>query len=575
MKIHMLDDDLVSQIAAGEVVERPASVVKELVENALDAGAKTIDVKITQGGLEEIMVTDDGHGMEKEDAVLALKRHATSKISHTTDLYAIRTLGFRGEALPSIAAVTKLILKTATANSKEGSIVSAEGGQLISAEVCSHAKGTSVIVRELFFNTPARKKFLRSETRERALVAETLGRLALAQPRVAFRLISNNREILNTPGTGSLLDAITAVLGVKVTREVIPIEKTAGGTQVFGYVGKPGLFRSNRKQQIFFVNGRPIRSGYLSAAAEEALHGLGPAGRFPVLVINLRIDPELVDVNVHPTKQEVRFTKDSDVFLLVREAVRQAREHELGGLKPLSGGIAWPNYASYPRKAGYQITQPAEPQEFAFRGDTDKQLAIEFQETTERYNALATLDYWGTIPPTYLVFSGQGALFIMDQHAAHERIMYEKLLGLMEASGTQAVAAQTLQLNNLEWSAFCDYQEMVGSFGFHLEPFGGQTVIIKEVPTFVAPGQAKEMLLEILNRLAEDKPLAKKDCSRVLAATLACHRSVRAGQQLSAVEANKLLQELANTDQPFACPHGRPTFIRVSEDELKKRFGRI
>lgn len=563
-RIKVLEKAVVAQIAAGEVVERPASVVKELVENALDAGARTVNVEVTDGGLARITVIDDGCGMDRDDAVLALERHATSKIAAASDLEGVRTLGFRGEALPSIAAVSRLVLQTRPADCDVGTEVECEGGTVLAVRTSGGPPGTTVTVTDLFYNTPARKKFVKSPTQERALVSEIVGRLALSRPDVAFRLKSGGREVLQTSGSGDLLDALASVFGGSLAREMLPVQLEVPGMSVWGFIGRPGVSRSTRRYQVFFINGRYIKSSYLASAAEEALVGVNPAGRHPVLVLNLVLDPALVDVNVHPAKLEVRFSRSREVYTLVYQAVRGAVSRSVN----VEDGIA--PAASFPAPGrGVELPETARPFQLLLTPEA------EMREDIQDYFCFPALRPLAALPPAYLLCHGQDGLYIVDQHAAHERILYERFLDRLGTLPTrQLVIPITVEIRGQEAAALAEYGSFLLQAGFDVEPFGETTFIVRSVPAFVENAGEEKLLRDVLERLAEEKPPDEAALGRILAATLACHRAVRAGQTLGVEEMNGLLAELARTREPRVCPHGRPTFVRIGFGELERRFGR-
>ena len=523
-------------------------------------------VEITGGGLERISVTDDGCGMDRTDAELALKRHATSKISGAADLEGgVRTLGFRGEALPSIAAVSRLVLQTRPADLEVGTLVECEGGTVLAVRVSGGAPGTMVTVTDLFFNTPARRKFVRSAAQERALVSETVGRLALSRPDVAFKLLSSGREVLHTSGSGDPLDALACVFGGALAREMLPVQLEAPGMSVWGYVGRPGVSRSTRRHQVFFVNGRYIRSPYLAAAVEEALLGVTPAGRHPLLVLNLALDPALVDVNVHPAKHEVRFSRPQEVYALVHRAVRGAvgRPAEFTGGGPAPGG---------PLAVSGREDRFAETS-----GPFQLQLAPEdeLREDIQSYLGFPALRALAVLPPTYLLCHGPEGLYVLDQHAAHERILYERFLERLKAvPARQLVIPLTVEIQGREAAVLTEYNAFLAQAGFEVEPFGDSVFIVRSVPALAGNVAEEKLLRDVLERLAEEKPPGEAALFRILAAALACHRAVRAGQPLETDEANELLAALSRTREPFVCPHGRPTLIRIGYEELGRRFGR-
>lgn len=562
-RIRVLDVETVSRIAAGEVVERPAAVVKELVENALDAGARVVHIDIAGGGLERITVTDDGCGMEPADAELALQRHATSKIRAAADLETVRTLGFRGEALPSIAAVSRLTIQTRPVELPAGTVLTAEGGRLLSTGVSGGAPGTVVTIGDLFFNTPGRRKFIRSAAHEGALISEMVDRLALSRPDVAFRLTANGRRVLATSGSGDLLDVVGAVFGTAAAREMVPVRFEDQGLGVWGYVGRSGVSRSSRRHQVFFVNGRYIRSAYLGSAAEEALHGVMPAGRHAVLVLHLPVAPELVDVNVHPAKHEVRFSRPRDVYLLVQRAVREALRLDM---QVRGSGSAPPASAGFPgMEAGYRIPLQM----------TLQNRETELREESAGYPDFPELEPLGFLPPAYILAGGADGLYVLDQHAAHERVLFERYLRTLEQSaGRQLLVPVAAEIRGREAQILEEYGSFLRPAGFEVDPFGEGAYVIRAVPSFLRPGAEAALLTDILDRLALERPVDMNAFRRVVAAVLACHRAVRGGDKPSGPEAAALLADLGRCTEPYSCPHGRPTFIRLTFSELARRFGR-
>jgi len=563
-QIRVLDVETVSRIAAGEVVERPAAVVKELVENALDAGACVVHIDIAAGGLERITVTDDGCGMEPADAELALQRHATSKIRAAADLETVRTLGFRGEALPSIAAVSRLTIQTRPAKLPAGTVLTTEGGRFVSTGVFGGAPGTVVTVGDLFFNTPGRRKFIRSAAHEGALISEMVDRLALSRPDVAFRLTANGRRVLATSGSGDLLDAVGAVFGTAVAREMVPVRFADQGLGVWGYVGRSGVSRSSRRHQMFFVNGRYIRSAYLGTAAEEALHGVMPAGRHAVLVLHLSVAPELVDINVHPAKHEVRFSRPRDVYLLVQRAGREALRPEM----PVRGSGCAP-----PPPAGGFSGMDAEyriPLQMTLQSRE-----AELCEESTGYPEFPELEPLGFLPPAYILAGGADGLYVLDQHAAHERVLFERYLRALEQSaGRQLLVPVAAEIRDREAQILEEYGSFLRPAGFEVDPFGEGAWVIRTVPSFLRPGAETALLNDILDRLALERPVDTDAFRRVVAAVLACHRAVRGGDKPSGPEAAALLADLGRCTEPYSCPHGRPTFIRLTFSGLARRFRR-
>ncbi|AEG14916.1 DNA mismatch repair protein mutL [Desulfofundulus kuznetsovii DSM 6115] len=588
-KIVILDETTANQIAAGEVVERPASVVKELVENSLDAGASTISVEIEQGGLTRIVVRDNGCGMDEEDAQLALLRHATSKIRGPADLSRITTLGFRGEALPSIAAVSKLTLKTRTATADRGTFMEVEGGKVINSGPAALAPGTIVTVENLFYNTPARKKYMKSPGTEGGVVGDYVFRLALARPEVAMRFTHNRRQVFASPGTGKLLDVIASFYGSELAREMLPVEENSGDWLLIrGYTGRPTLHRSNRRQVTVLINGRYVYSPLVTMAVCEAYHTLLPAGRYPVAVISLSVAPELLDVNVHPAKLEVRLAREREVSEAVTRAVRKAlvgnrlvipgavlREHGPGSREESLPRV--PRF--FPPEAGrQQVLFPDHPPHSlppAGRKGYVAEAAPVYDHTGPSFPAV---EYVGQLMPTYLLAAGPDGLYIVDQHAAHERVLYEKYLAALAGPGA---ASQMLALpvnvflTHREARLLEAHREFLASLGFVLDFFSQDTVVVRGLPPDFPPGEGESYLRDIIGYLDEPgRSPSREDLVHHLAAQAACRAAIKAGEGLSGEEARSLLEQLAAAGNPFTCPHGRPTIIHVSHQELAQRFKR-
>ncbi|MEW5762387.1 MAG: DNA mismatch repair endonuclease MutL [Bacillota bacterium] len=558
-RIRVLDEKTVGMIAAGEVVERPASVVKELVENALDAGADAVSVELAGGGLARIVVSDNGCGMDADDAVLALTRHATSKIGGPADLEAIATLGFRGEALASIAQVSHLTIRTRLREAAEGILVESAGGQILRVRPVGCAAGTTVTVTDLFFNTPVRKKFLKGISFEGALAVETAARLALAAPGVRFSVAQNGRHVLSTPGRGNLFDAVCAVIGADTAAGMVEVDLTDMDLRVYGYVSRPALHRGSRRHQYFFVNGRPVRCYPLAATLEEAYGGLLPAGRHPVAVLHLETDPAALDVNVHPAKWEIRFRRQQAVVRAVGEAVRRA----LG--RPAAAGPGRPDRSP----AGGGAGKWAVADLLAFVTGPEAVC-----EEAAAFTALAETEVLGFLPPVYLVGKVAGGLAIIDQHAAHERVLYEDYRQRLAVRPPVQVLgpAVTLELGPADVRLLETYGTLLEAAGFIVESFGGRTFVLRGVPALPQVPAGENELRAFLDALDQEKPPDKAAFLDLMARTLACHRAVKAGQQLGTVEAQALLAALARTSSPYTCPHGRPTCVLITREELARRF---
>ncbi len=595
--IIILDEHTANQIAAGEVVERPVSVVKELVENSLDAGADRIMVEIEDGGLTAIAVTDNGCGMIGEDLKLALQRHATSKIRCASDLSRINSLGFRGEALTSIAAVSRLSLTTRTHDTLTGARAEVEGGSLISIEPAGCPPGTTVSVKSLFYNTPARRKTMKSPSNEGALCGDIISRLAMARPEVAFELRVKGRRVFYSPGTGNLLDSITAVYGVNQCREMVVVNATEEGLAIYGMTGKPSLNRSTRSHITVIINGRYVRCPAVSGAVEEAYRTFLPQGRRPVAVISLSIGPELLDVNVHPAKLEVRLLGEEKVTGLVTRAIKDAlrvrsiiptttsAESQLKNVQGQNHSQIVFNIESKPlERTGNRYIIEKTP---VSGGEQSSRLQLRGQSITEmageekvgytsETKCLPVLNVLAQLYPTYILAGGVDGLYIIDQHAAHERILYEEFLAGQEKRPSQCLLAPvTLELDYREAAILTDRVLWFTDAGFVVEHFGGNTFLLRGVPLQLQPGQEKGFFLDMLDYFKERGAGASQvEFIDRLASSLACRNAVKSGEKLSQSSMDVLLQRLAGTENPYTCPHGRPTVIHLSYKDLEARFKR-
>ncbi|MDA8335814.1 MAG: DNA mismatch repair endonuclease MutL [Peptococcaceae bacterium] len=581
--IRILDEACAGQIAAGEVIERPVSVVKELVENSLDAGACRVEVIATPDGLE-LTVTDDGCGMSPEDARLAFTRHATSKITGLADLGVVSTMGFRGEALPSIAAVAGVELRTRPANEDGATRVVLRDGRIVEHGPAAGAPGTTVRVHDLFHNLPVRRKHLKSDPYEFGLIVELVGRLALARTAVSFRLSRQGREVFYAPGSGGLPEAAAAVFGRETARGMFPFAGEAEGISFQGLAGHPSMARTSRRYQAIFVNGRWVRNYALSRAVEDAYKNLLMTGRFPLAVLDLRLDPGLVDVNVHPAKQDVRLLDEPTLSRLVREGVRQALARR--SLVPV-----WPGArhepAPRPRPVTFSFPEereepPGEPPWAANREpDRDPPLAAAaptlgeepapYRPTWPRLTVLAWL------APTYILATGDGGLYIIDQHAAHERVLFEEHLACLTGSTPPAqilACPLTPELDAGHKAVLDKNLPLVESLGFALEPFGGAW-LLRAGPAWGPPAPAESLLVDVLDMLLEKGGIARSDLVERLVTTWACKGAVKSGDRLDYPEMTGLVRRLGAAQAPYTCPHGRPTLIQIGERELLTRFKRI
>jgi DNA mismatch repair protein MutL len=575
-RIKVLPDSVAQKIAAGEVVERPVSVVKELVENALDAQATEIRVELQEGGKKLIRVQDNGSGMSQEDAVLSFHRHATSKISSEEDLERISTLGFRGEALASISAVSRVVLKTCDGQTERGYQVEREGEKLIRFSEIAFPRGTLVEVRDLFFNLPARKKFLRAERSELSLIVSYLTQVALAYPEVKFYLANNNREIINCPAVLSLRDRVYQLFGKKMTEGLMEVDFEDGAYRIYGLSSRPFAGHLDRQHQFFFVNRRPIKDRMLAAALGQAYRGILEKDRNPEAFIFLQVPYDQVDVNVHPAKAEVRFREPQIVYQIILRGVEiAARQESL--IKPIMLGEE-------------EEKESAEQTASERAGDTGVEsgaLAFSFSDLKESesgkiredvsgqsFKTRAEFEIIGQYLNAYLVVTREDGLYIIDQHNAHERVLFEKFSEL--ARSGQRAAKQMLfpAVINLSASQRLNYEELreeLESFGFRLEEMGGNSLALKEYPAVFKEEEAEQILLSVLE---EEKGEKFKDRRLRMLATMACKAAVKAGQRLSVSEMEFLVRELFQTTNPGLCPHGRPVVIKIDRSKIEKTLGR-
>jgi DNA mismatch repair protein MutL len=646
--IRVLDDHVANQIAAGEVIERPASVVKELVENAIDAGSSRIDVTIEEGGLNLIQVLDNGSGMEPVDCELAFSRHATSKIAGGKDLFQIRTLGFRGEALPSIAAVAKVSCTTSSDTTGLGRKLTIEGGAVKAFEETASAKGTLFSVKELFYNTPARLKYMKTIQTELGHISDYMYRLAMAHPNIAFSLRHNGNELLRTLGNGDRLQVIAAVYGTSTAKVMLPVSGDHPDYGLQGFVSKPELTRANRQAISLFLNGRFIRNYALSHAIMNAYHTFLPINRYPIAVLSISMDPALVDVNVHPSKLEVRFSKEGELMQFVEACVRETLERQVlipQGGKPNSGihspireqvvqetlelyrataAAAAPDTESreehvtpsayvnnsrpvstvpIPELRAYQAPSPSgstyatpsrtappstSQNEWSSKPRTQSTLTSEqlaslmpepASDSIPALPAFPKLEPIGQMHGTYIVAQNERGLFLVDQHAAHERIHYEYYY---EKFGQPAKASQelllpiTLEYTSAEAEVITSKLPLFEQVGVYLEPFGGNSFLVRSLPHWFPEGEEKSLIDEMAEWVLADKKSVNLSKLREKAAILcSCKASIKANQNLSILEIEALLDRLSGCRNPYTCPHGRPIVVSFSTYELEKMFKRV
>ncbi len=577
MQIQQLPTHVAAQIAAGEVIERPASVVKELVENSLDAGATNIAISIREGGVAEIRVADNGRGIAANELGLAFTHHATSKLSTVDDLETVSTLGFRGEALPSVAAVARVVCTTRPPDWEAGARIEFRYGTSVGERSEGCPPGTSVQVSDLFGALPARRKFLRSAAAETARIQEVVTRYALAQPEVRFTLTVDGREAINTPGSSRLQDAILSLYGSEVTGRMLPVSLGDGEVSVDGYVGAPDLNRRNRSYTTLLVNRRWVYDRSIYYAIEQAYQGTLPERRFPLAIVNISLPPEQVDVNSHPTKREVRFRQGDRLFSLVQRAVREAlvahapaRTATRSFAPTLAGSAAAPS-AGPPRPSSPRDSAPVHD------GMALSATALAPAEASLR-DVLADLRVVGQIRQTYIVAEGASGMYLIDQHAAHERVVFDQIRRRTqegERPSQPLLAPTTAELSAAQAVTLESNADLLAGYGFGLEPFGDRAWLVRALPAGLAaranPDPAAA-LCDLLDAVAVEQVVMEREDA--LAATVACHGSVRAGMTLAQEEMDALLRQLQATENPHSCPHGRPTVVHFTEYQLEREFGR-
>ncbi|HEY4758757.1 MAG TPA: DNA mismatch repair endonuclease MutL, partial [Chthoniobacterales bacterium] len=608
-RIKLLPETLASQVAAGEVVERPASVVKELVENSIDAGASTIEVGFQRGGISRIRVVDNGCGMDRDDALLSLERHATSKIASAADLAAITTLGFRGEALPSIASVSRFRLTTREADEVAGTEILVNGGRIEAVRDAGEAPGTQIEVRSLFYNVPARRKFLRSETTETRNIEHQFSLQALAHPAIGFTLVREEKTALQLPITTSLRDRIRDLYGLELLEDLLEISaRDRAGVHVRGWIGHAGVSRQTRGQQFVFVNGRAIDSGILSTALREGYHTALMRGQFPVTFLFIDVDPHEVDVNVHPAKREVRFRDPAGVREAIVQAVQRTLEsgrsewrqkfsaptNVVAGVPDAVSPPADSSSASVPSASGKESSSfavmgrdtvrpstfvtPDQPASLAARLEPSIEVSPPSTECEIRSRPDQQFQIIGVLNRLYVLMENSDGLVLVDQHAAHQRILFEELRHRMEEQGVPAQRMLLPQIFSLpsrdaEWveSNVATLQKM----GIGIESFGPNSFRVDTLPAFLEIADAAAFLREVIDELKTTaRSTSPLRLGEDMIARTVCRHAVKANDPLRYPEIEKLIRDLLACDLPYCCPHGRPTMIQISHTELEKKFGR-
>lgn len=608
MKILQLPDHLANKIAAGEVVERPASVVKELVENSIDAGSTWIKVEVSEAGLEQIKITDNGEGMSAEDCERAFLRHATSKIKYESDLFRIETLGFRGEALASIASVSRLTIKSSQGN-EAGLYMTLEGGQVTDKQKSDARQGTEILVEDLFYNTPARLKYMKTIHTELGHITDLLNRLALANPQIRIEATHNGKELFKTAGTGDVLQVISQVYGMNVARKMLPVSHKTLDFEIEGYISKPEITRATRSYISTIINGRYIRSIALTKAISRAYHTLLPIHRLPIVVLSIKMDPILVDVNVHPTKLEVRFSKERELFHSIEEMIREKfRETTLipevqqkveRQEKSVQHSLDFQEVPSSNQNlrqtSDYQAVHEREP--ITVSSDNEKKVEKPEENNIPAPNKMTSLsneadeepivEKTERIPPlypigqlqgTYILAQNENGLYMIDQHAAQERIKYEvfkEKLGKPVKHVQELLLPITFEFSQQEAIFIDQFKDELEKVGIFLESFGQQTYIVRSYPTWFPKDFEEEVIREMIEQIMEDGQVNLEQIREDAAILMACKRSIKANHYLNEEDMSHLLNDLRQTTDPFTCPHGRPIIVHFSTYELEKMFKRV
>ncbi|MFD2628465.1 DNA mismatch repair endonuclease MutL [Oceanobacillus kapialis] len=620
MSIVQMPDVLANKIAAGEVVERPASVVKELVENSIDAHSTWIKIDILEAGLQQVKITDNGDGMSAEDCERAFLRHATSKIKDENDLFHVRTLGFRGEALASIASVSKLTIQTSQGE-EAGTLLQLEGGKVTDKGKSDARKGTEILVEDLFYNTPARLKYMKTIHTELGHITDLLNRLSLSHPEIRFEATHNGKSLFKSPGTGDLLQVISNVYGMGIAKQMLPIEQESLDFSIKGYIAKPEVTRASRSYISTVINGRYIRSIPLSQSILKAYHTLLPIGRYPVVVLSITMDPILVDVNVHPTKLEVRFSKEKELFHLIEEAIREKFRQqtlipELNTKSSVPKEKTIQHTMDFEQKQAETISEQTWNQEGSIRekrpdeeGTTAEVLrtsynsdgtehdasgeeasvstisaktvrnSIDTEEDKQQVKPRVPMMYpIGQLHGTYIMAQNENGLYMVDQHAAQERIKYEFFkakLGSTTNESQELLLPLTFDFSKQEAIFVEQYKTELEKVGLFFEPFGQHSFVIRSHPNWFPTGFEEEVIREMIEQIMADERINIESIREEAAIMMSCKRSIKANHHLNQEDMFRLLEDLRQTTDPFTCPHGRPIIVHFSSYELEKMFKRV
>ncbi len=572
-----MSEILANKIAAGEVVEKCASIVKELCENSIDAHAKNIIVNLLEGGKKQIEVIDDGEGMNSEDALLAFQRHATSKLYREDDLFFINTLGFRGEAIPSIASVSKCTLKTS--DEKEGTQITFEGGKLKENKSASLRKGTSICITKLFYNTPARLKYLKSEQTELANCISFIEKLALAFPAISFTLTNDNHCVVKTSGSNDLLKTIHEIYGLNISSKMIEVKSSNDDFDLYGYICKPEILKSNRNHMITIVNDRVVKNYEINKAINDAYYTYKPDIKFPIVVLKINTDPTLVDVNIHPTKQDIKIGKMDVLNNLIIKTLKNALYKSLlipSALKNNSEEVMQKitiDNIIKEKESVYNNEEVKVQTEFNFKEETTEPIIV-----NEQMKELVLYPV-GLAHGTYIIAENEEGIYLIDQHAAQERVNYERNLAALKSKEiytTSLLIPITIELSSGEMAKVKEEETKLRELGFDFEEFGLNTLIFKGHPTWLRSGYEEESIRKIIDLITSGiKSIDPVKFNESIAITLACKMSIKANMHISKEAMEELLKELCACDNPYNCPHGRPTIIKFSNYDLERMFKRV
>jgi len=611
-KIHLLDEKTINKISAGEVVERPASIVKELIENSIDAGSKNITVEILEGGIPYIKVSDDGCGMNEIDAILAFERHATSKIKSDNDLYSIGTLGFRGEALASIAAVSHVTLQTKEEGALFGTKVVVEGGKVVEKTTCGCAKGCSIEVRDVFFNTPARRKFLKRPSTESMYITDVVTKLCLSHPEVSFKYVKDRKLQFITSGNGNIEDVILRLFGNEVYSSLMSASFESEDLKLKILAGKNSLNYSNRNMQFFYVNGRYVKNKTLSAAIDEAFKTYIPVNRYPAVFLYMEIDPRQIDVNIHPSKLEIKFSDERRIFEAVYKTIKDSLhkynlipevkiEEKKNIFEIETPTISAEQTKLYFTSSDKEVEKEKKKFDNEFKGKNvflkdnvlkensknsslDNHLAVyeEYEHEKEEINKndlakkISDIRIVGTLFSTYIIVEKEDVFYIIDQHAAHERILYEKFTSQYEKIQTRQVTFPiVVELQPRDLELVHQEKELLNKLGYVFEEFGNNCIILREVPVILGQPEARQLFIDIVEKLKDKELINKISLKEENIIMMACKAAVKAMDNLSEKEIHKLFDDLKITENPYTCPHGRPVIIAITKTQLEKMFKRI